>query len=134
MKIYLASSFDLKEKVQQVADILEKHGHQITRKWWDKNFKEIIKIEAPEWFQHPDVVAVAKKNFSAIEAADALILVAPHDRTKKFNGANIELGYALALKKFCFSLGKLEKSAMYVPVTQVTTIEELLDHLDKIQA
>lgn len=128
MKFYIASSFSLKDKVIELANALEEEGHEVTHDWWNFDFKT-IDLPDNEWYRHPKVTGISLKNFSAIDRADSLILVAPDHECKKFNGANIELGYALAHGKDCLSIGVLERSAMYVPITQYSTIKELIDDL-----
>ena len=129
MKIYLASSFSLISLVKEVAEKLEKHGFEITRKWWTFDFKT-IQIPDDEWYGLLEVKKCCVDNFKAIEKADCLILVANPKVPQKFNGANIELGYALALGKPCYSVGKLERSAMYVPVIKCRDLNEVLRRLE----
>lgn len=132
MKFYLASSFSLVSLVQELADILRQEGHEITTEWWHTDFKQVVQKPDADWYEDERVLAISKRNFDGIERADALILVAGKT-PKKFNGANIELGFALALGKMCYSVGALEKSAMYCPVRQFSTADELLSALDAIK-
>jgi nucleoside 2-deoxyribosyltransferase len=125
MKFYLASSFDLVERVKKVAEILRKHGHEITCEWWVRDYKDMIWMSDDEWYEHFKVQEISKRNFDAVSKADVLLLVAG-DTPRKFNGANIELGYALALGKPCYSIGKLERSAMYVSVRRREFLDEVL--------
>ena len=125
MKFYLASSFKNKVKVEQVAYYLTKRGHTITTQWWHTDFKKTVSGNDAEWYADERVQAISKRNFKGIEDAEVLILVARKEPVK-YNGANIELGYALALGKPCYSLGYLERSAMYCPVIKCKAIDELL--------
>lgn len=127
-KFYLASSFSLKDKVIKLAEALKKKGHEVTHDWWNFDYKT-INLPDYEWYKHPKVEGISEKNFDAIDRADALILVAPDKECKKFNGANIEVGYALARGMEVLSVGVLERSAMYVPLTQFDTIDELIGDL-----
>ena len=129
-KFYLASSFNLKNYVQEVADFLKSKGHTITVEWWKFDYKS-FQMTDEEWYQNEKVVAISKRNFSGIVNADVFVLVASEVSSKKFNGANIELGYALALGKPCYSIGKIERSAMYVPITKCNYIEDVLKELSK---
>lgn len=131
MKIYLASSFANKELVQELANELEQEGHKITTEWWHTDFKKTIFKPDAEWYADEKILAISQRNFNGIREADALILVA-NQTPVKYNGANIELGFALALNKQCFSIGYLERSAMYVPVIQCKTKTELLSRLKKL--
>jgi len=125
MKFYLASDFELKQRVVLVAEYLKSANHSITREWWHYDFKQ---LELPDkiWYKEHNVVDVSKRNFQAIRECDVFLIVAHHKKARKFNGANIELGYALALGKPCFSLGRLQRSAMYVPVVKCSNINEVL--------
>lgn len=124
-KIYLASSFKLLDKIEFVADILKDERYEITREWWHHDFKKIDKT-GEEWYRDERVEQVCKDNFDAIEEADALVLVCPDDEPMKYNGANIELGYAHAKKKPTFAVGELKLSAMYVPVYRTPDTPSLL--------
>ena len=126
VKVYLASSFELVKTLKNVARILENHGYAITVKWWVRDYKK-IDLPDEEWYTRDDVKAISERNFKGIRKADILILVAGNDKARKFNGANIELGYALALRKPCYSMGKLERSAMYVPVLKHVDLAGILE-------
>jgi len=131
-KIYVASSFSLVPTVKMVADSLKKCGYIITQEWWRFDYKSILKNDDELWYLLPKVRNISKANFEAIKRADCLLLVADSETPQRFNGANIELGYALALGKPCFSIGKLQRSAMYVPVTQCSNLKEVLEKLNII--
>ena len=88
-------------------------------------------LSGEAWYNHPDVVAISKKNFDAIDEADAVLLVCPDDLPIRFNGANIEVGYAIAKGKPVYSIGKLQRSAMYVPVKRLNTIDDFLKEVKK---
>jgi len=126
MKVYLASSFDLIRRVEAIAKTLREKGHTVTVEWWHKDYKK-LPLEDVDWYEDVRVQAISERNFRGILEADIFVLVAPTLSSKKFNGANIELGYALALGKPCYSVGHLQRSAMYVPVTKCDSIEEVLE-------
>lgn len=130
MKFYLASSFDLKQQVVSVATSLKARGHSITVEWWHYDYKQ-RDIPDASWFVESEVVDVSNRNFQGIEDCDRFVLIADSETPRKFNGANIELGYALALQKPCYSLGKLERSAMYVPVIRCDSLDDILGEADK---
>jgi nucleoside 2-deoxyribosyltransferase len=132
LKVYLASSFDLKDKVQQISEKLESKGIAITRKWWVKDYKTAFgQISDEAWYEKDIVRSISQANFRAIDEADALILVCPDDRVHKFVGANVEVGYAIARGKCVLSLGVISRSAMYVPVEQHRTMETVLKRLGR---
>jgi len=124
MKVYLASSFELKDRVEELCVILEQNGHEITMKWWHYDYKQ-IDVPDETWYCLEKVKQISQRNFEGIKNADALVLVSART-PRTFNGANIELGYAIALGKKCYSLGKLQRSAMYVPIFQCMDTEDLL--------
>ena len=126
MKVYLASSFDLIKKVDALAKVLREKGHKVMVEWWRKDFKKLPLADV-DWYEDARVTAISERNFQGIREADIFVLIAPTLTSKKFNGANIELGYALALGKPCYSVGRLQRSAMYVPVTKCDSIEEVLE-------
>ena len=126
MKIYVASSFELKEEAQRVAKALESQGYFITREWWKRDYK-LIQVPDEEWYERSDILDVARANYAAIDDADVLVLVCPNDTPHKFTGANIEVGYAVARNKRVMAVGKLQRSAMYVPVERYDSLKNLLD-------
>jgi len=130
MKFYLASSFELIEIVKDVANKLVELGHIVTVEWWHKDFKKLC-LPEKNWYKNKRVVDISQKNFRGIEEAGIFILISHPTVPRKFNGANIELGYALALKKDCYSLGKLERSAMYVPITKYSSLSQILRRVEE---
>jgi nucleoside 2-deoxyribosyltransferase len=131
LRVYLASSFELKDRVQRISDLLEERGIGITRKWWLKDYKRAFgKIADDEWYSNDEVQSVSRKNFEAIDQAHAVILVSDDKTSRKFVGANIEVGYALAKGKLVFSVGALERSAMYVPVERHAAIDTVIKVLE----
>ncbi len=130
-KLYLASSFKYASLVAKLSKMLEAEGYEITQKWWLKDYKQIA-VPDGEWYNREDVKAIFQRNFESIKKADALVLVSVLDEEPKFNGANVELGYALALGKSCLSIGTLCRSAMYVPVNQCSEFSELLVRLKEV--
>lgn len=127
MKVYLASSFDLSERVQKIADLLQRMGIGVTRKWWLKDYKSAFgQVSDEAWYREEKVMWVSRENFMAIDDAEAVILVCPPDSPRNFTGANVEVGYAIAKNKRVLSVGALGRSAMYVPVERYSSIENLL--------
>ena len=131
MKIYLASSFSLKDSVEEVKRHLINGGHTITVEWWHTDFKESLGILSDKnWYATDDIKHICQRNFNGIDIADAVILIAPKEGTKKFNGANIEIGYAIAKGKRVLSIGNIERSGMYQPIEKHIYIETLLASLE----
>ncbi len=142
MKFYLASSFKLIDKVEAAAQIIEGWGHSITEKWWKRPYqveglgvvetadlKEIYdKLTPEEFYAKPETRMSFDKDYLGILNADVFLFVAD-DKPRKYNGANVELGIALAESKFCACIGVLEKSVLYCTVKRFKAVEEVLDYL-----
>lgn len=132
LNIYLASSFRYISRCNVVAKELLVEGHYIPDIWWNIDSKE-SGLSDVAWYSLPQTKAIAARHFKQIEKSDALVLVCPINEEGSFNGANVEVGYALAKGVPVYSIGNLARSAMYSDVIQCDTIDELLDCL-KIQA
>ena len=114
MKIYIASSFDQKERIVRLEQKLIEFGHTITVRWWEIDHKKTEETMTDiDWYRQPHIKAIKKRDLKGIDDADVVILVAPDTIPKKFNGANIELGYAIGKKKQVFIYGAVERSALY---------------------
>lgn len=141
-EVYIGSSFSLKDRVQHVYETLTEAGHVVPDVWWDESREQadlkVLDLPDEEWYEHPKVMKRALRHWETIEQCDVFVLVAPEEGTKKFNGANLELGYAFGTGSICYSVGRLERSAMYigpdeVPVRQVESAEELLEALESVR-
>lgn len=138
MKVYVASSFKLLDKVKLIANLLERKGFEITVKWWDRiyeiegehiktsDLKESYKGLTPEEFYNKRETELSYyADFEGVLDAKIFIFVAD-DKPRKYNGANIELGIALGAYIKCFSIGCLENSVLYYQVEQCRGIYELI--------
>lgn len=136
MKVYLASSFDMTPLVEIVAEYLEKLGHTITVKWWSVDGFDMRDKKAnhtsDSFYKDPVCEMIFWRDYQGVTDSDAFVIIAG-DIPKKFNGANVEYGIAVALKKPCFSIGQLENSAMYFPVRKCKALSELADELRGIK-
>ena len=141
MKIYLASSFKHIESVKHVADFLESQGFSITEKWWARIYdiegKDIVTtdlkkinddLKPNEFYDITETIKSYILDLEGIQNADALVFVAS-DKTRKYNGASVELGIALGMKKPCYLLGKLENSVMFTPLIRCRDTFDLLGKL-----
>ena len=143
LKVYIASSFSLKDKVVAVEKALETSGYNVLCKWWTgldyipwerRTLKDYAKdASVEEFYSHPGCANAFKRDFQGVKDADFLVFVAD-DAIRKYNGANIELGIALGDNKPCFSIGKLENSALYYPVVKCSSIDELLTKIPSFHA
>ncbi len=85
MKLYLASKFSLKEKVESISKILESEGHIITCHWWDDNVKSMqLKNNDDKdtaWYKHPEVIKICIRDYQGIDDCNALILISDEKKT-----------------------------------------------------
>lgn len=143
MKVYIASSFKLKEKVVAVEKALEALGYTVLCKWWTGldyiagegrtlNEKSDV-VSNEEFYSSPGCATAFKRDYAAVKDADFFVLVAG-ETPRPFNGANIELGIAIGDNKPCFSVGKLDNSALYYPVTKCSDIPDLLTKIPQFNS
>ena len=127
MKIYIASSFDLENRVIKVVDALEKHGHKIMVKWWLnkdlRNKRDVLTKE--EFYSTPQCKILFDRDKFGVDNADILVLVSSEE-IKPLGGALVELGMAIERNIPCVCMGNLKNSAMYYPVYWVNSISELI--------
>ena len=142
MKIYIASSFNLIPRVKLVAELVESKGHTITEKWWERVYDEgdgtpaktttlkklYDSLSTEEFYARPNILLTYDKDFKGVMEADWFIFVAD-TKIKKFNGASVELGIALANKKPCILYGELEKSVLFCKLIRVNSLEEIQRYL-----
>ena len=135
LKVYVASSFKLKDRVIAVEKALEQAGYVLHCKWWNNldyipsenrtlNEKSNF-VSNEEFYSSPGCETAFKRDLNAVFDADVFVLVCG-DTPRAFNGANIELGIAIGRDLKCFSIGKLDNSALYYPVKRCSGIEDLL--------
>jgi hypothetical protein len=146
MKVYVASSFSLIPKVKKITKILEKRGHEISEKWWNRVYsseglglvdtqklKKIFDDLPPdEFYSKIETRKSYLLDLKGITEAEAFIFVA-NDKPRKFTGANIELGYALAKGIRCLSIGNLTNSVLYFEVIRCKNIQEILYWLSDLE-
>jgi len=145
LKIYIASSFSQVDKVDLIAQNLELQGHEITVKWWSREYEipgegavkttdlkvRYEDLDPEDFYKKPETRRSYEADYQGVKDADALVFVA-EDTPRAYNGANVELGIALGDGKPCFSLGALDKSVLYYPVFKCVFLEELLDYLESL--
>lgn len=121
LKIYLASSFRFTEQVTHIRSKLQLLGHMITCEWWHTDYKQLF---TQDQFWNQEIIKVIyQRTLEAIKECDILILVSPEPT--KFNGANVEVGIALALGKPVVAYGLIEVSGMYAPVVRCDSLKQL---------
>lgn len=133
-KFYLASSFKLIHRVQKITDLLEAYGHTITEKWWDREYetghttelkKRYDKLRPGVFYQLKETEKSYMLDFQGIKDCDIFIFVAD-DKARRYNGACVELGIALAYGKPCYLLGSLENSVMFYQLKRLDCIDTLI--------
>lgn len=126
LSIYIASSFDEEEYCNTVLSALQEDGHKVPDVWWNiKTKRDFDKKSDLEFYGAPIIKAIAKRHWETIKNVDLVILVSNVKQERSFTGANVEVGYALALGKPVVSIGKLKRSAMYADIIQCDGVEEL---------
>lgn len=142
MKFYLAISFDLVDKVEKVCKEIEGYGHSINVKWWSREYdipnegkvsttvlkKKFLNIESDIFYNKPETRRSYLDDFKGVVNADIFIFIAD-EKTKIYNGANVELGITLANNIICFSIGKLTNSVLYYDVLRRNSIEDILKEI-----
>lgn len=139
MKIYLASSWKMKDTVLIISEILRNSGHEVDA-FCDEtnrisfNWNELIeimknegtdiqKITAIEMMQHWRVQEAFKEDKKWIDWADAVIMLMPCGRS-----AHLEAGYAVGSGKRLYIIGGFEKGefeTMYGFAHEMYTYNEL---------
>ncbi len=145
LKVYVASSFKLIKKVETVVSALERAGHEITVKWWAREYvidgeivhTQVLKkrndvLSRDEFYSKPETLRSFAADVYGVKSADVFVFVAA-DEPRKFTGANVELGIAIGDKIPCYALGSLELSVLYYPVCHCGSIGALLRALAKYE-
>lgn len=124
--VYLASTRELSDRVDEVAHQIEdRTDAEVIEYWWDSQFKK--NEERDDYFYSNQGVQKRYQNhLENIRISDALIQVYPKEGSMCLNGANVELGWALAHDVPCFSVGNIPRSTMYVEVNRMPTVDTLI--------
>ncbi len=131
MKIYIASKFAFKEKVIAISNELKSEGYTITCEWWNDDIKK-IPCSNEEWYIHPDVITIRNRDFKGVDDCDVLILVSSYIEPISFNGANVELGYAIAKNKKIIIAGRVDRNALYSGILFCNGTQHLKNELEKL--
>lgn len=129
MKFYLASSFKRKQQLETIKNELESLGHVIPDVWWNIDSKD-DEMTNRDWHSLPTIKAIAIRHWKSIAECDALILISSEFEYTPFNGANIEVGYAIGKGLPVFTYRLIAKSAMYAPTIECLNLDELLDAIN----
>lgn len=126
LKVYIAGSLAVKERVKHLAGALERAGFEVTSQWIDIHTGYDRDPEALQKAAEGDV--------KDLVSADALIHAYTGVRSTG-GGADAELGMALALGKSVLLLG--ERTNIFHNLPQVgsfQTVEELVNALKNIES
>jgi hypothetical protein len=118
MKLYLASRYDRRVELQELARSIERLGHVVTSRW----IAGLGEEDADN----------ARYDLTDIVVADAFVLFTEHpDTTAILHGArHVEFGYALRAGKTVFIVGPRENLFHELPeITHFADADELLDFL-----
>jgi len=121
-RCYIASSNELAEHIKELLPELEKRNIYVTSRWWE--YYDRIK-------ETDDFCSIAYYQFRQIEDSDFLILFGDPDKEIQFNGANIELGFAIGKLKKTFSVFRFKRSLMHYIDEPCYDIPELLEQIDR---
>ena len=124
-RVYLAGPWVDREKVTEIADILEGKGYKLTHKWW-KYEGEGEHLESKEFLQN-----CAYHDVDGVRFADVVVVM----NTAKSEGKAVEQGLAIAFGKpvICWTPGDTKPSSNifhHLPnYTHVKTLEAVLEVL-----
>ena len=130
MKIYIASSFNLIPKIEEVCSLLEGAGHEVLVKWWTRlDLKKKFEVLDPDdFYAEPECANAYERDFNGVMLCDVLLFVADA-KPRYYTGANIELGIALGNSIRCMSVGSLRNSALYYNVYRAKDMHDVLETL-----
>lgn len=120
-------------EVQRACDALEARGHVVAVKWWnlegEAHKAKTAPISESQFYGSDAVQATAARDFGGVATCDVLVIITDGP-ARKFNGASVELGYALAMGKECFALGTLDRSAMFAHVRHGFSLEGIIAEVE----
>ncbi len=118
MRIYLAATWESRERMRGTANILRKLGNIVTSRWLEDQHTQGTRAEC------------AQIDLDDIDRADAIVLFSVGPRGTKFQGGGrcIEFGYAIAREKALILIGEVESVFHELPqVKQFLTFQAFLD-------
>ena len=143
MKIYIASSWKNKNRVQGLISVLRSCGYVIydftyhSFNWADLNLPDAKeealitgrdKLATKEWMEHPKVCEHYKLDFAALNACDALIAIFPCG-----NSTHLEAGFVAGRGKDIYALSDepLGRDLLYKLFQKVFSCEaDLIDFFE----
>ena len=92
MRIYLAGPWKDRDRMPELAQVIETYGHEITRRWW---YEEAADDDHTELKRH------AWLDYVCVTHCDALVVI----NSRVSEGKAVETGIALALGKPVYVVG-----------------------------
>lgn len=133
IKVYLAAAWSRREEMRQIATMLRADGISVVSRWLDEP-GGLQMGESPSFLAHR-----AQIDLEDIRSCDVLARfadpVAEWCDPKLLTGArHTEMGYALALGKRLFVVGRCQNVFDYLPeVTLLAGVEALKYHLSNLE-
>lgn len=130
MKVYIASSFSLLDRIERMLSQLRIMDIQYTVDWWNrKTLKRIFMgLSKEDFYMREECIYAFKTDLQGIKDCDALIFIAD-EIPRKYNGGAVEIGIAIALNKPIVCWGRLENSAMFYPIQQFDSLKDVVNWL-----
>jgi nucleoside 2-deoxyribosyltransferase len=136
MKVYLAAPYAARDKMLEIAEVLEAKGHPVTSKWITATH-EIHTGTVDAAPDHTDdyLTLQATNDLLDIDEADAVLLFSAswamgelelHRHQTLSGGRHVETGYALAKNKLVIVMGEKENIFHRGLCLQADTLEEAL--------
>jgi nucleoside 2-deoxyribosyltransferase len=121
--LYLAAKYDKREQVNQIAEQVRQSGHTVRAEWLDGSHTGLSEDE--QW-------SYARKDLTDIRACTHFVMFQlPVEHPELSAGRHVELGYAMALGKYCIIVGGGE-SVFYTLAHRYPTVEAFLAALAQV--
>jgi nucleoside 2-deoxyribosyltransferase len=116
VKLYLAGRYTRKHEIAGHAATLRAVGHEVTATWFEEPHGPQVQLAD---VTEAELCMYAARDLEEIRAADIFVLYSESDQTyNRRGGRHVEHGFALALGKNIFVVGKRENIFHYLPMTQ----------------
>ena len=122
MKIYIAALFARRKEMENWANALKEHGHEITARWVYGGENGLTRTD------------IAILDLDDVNACDVLLAFThPYGTQTPGGGRHVELGYALAKGKTVCIIGERENVFHHHPHVHVfSTLREWMRHYEPI--
>jgi len=130
MKIYLAARFSKRHILQEWAEHLEGHGHEIVSRWSKRGSDHKKAPGLSKMAQASERRRFAKEDIEDIHSCDCVLSLMEEPRTNGRGGRHVEFGYGLAIGKIMVIVGHQETVFHHLP--EVAHFWDFSDALDFI--